>query len=392
MMTAALNERFSRDAAAGYDRKVIERANVILAGTGALGQFLALCLALIGYVRVTFIDMDVFEESNATRSPFYRQGAPKALATAQGAARLCTATGPIDYRYGSTQVQRFGDAIFEDATAVLCAVDCQLARGWLAQRCRLHGVPLIEGGFRAERWNISTFPNGAEDEPCWACGQQFTASGRVFSCDAYARAAEARGVIPATAPGAMSLAAAMAGQLTQTLHGNSDLANTTLAADLRRGVLRLIRRTCDPYCMLEHRIARDIVDVPVTPDDTVAALLAAVEQHVRRPLVGLPAAFIRTAACRACHQLTVVLQPEWALSGPPLCRACGGANELAEGVPEQHGYLAPQTSAFITDLPLRQLGLGPRLLLRVEGDQVSQIVRIGGERSPLTSVSSARLE
>ena len=41
-----------------------------------------LCLALIGYPRVTCVDMDWFEDSNATRSPFYCEGWPKARAVA----------------------------------------------------------------------------------------------------------------------------------------------------------------------------------------------------------------------------------------------------------------------------------------------------------------------
>ena len=258
MQSLITNERFSREAAAGYDRQVIEKANLVLVGTGALGQFIALCVALIGYVRVTFIDMDSFEDSNATRSPFYQEGTPKASATAKGAHRLCTATGTKHYRYATVHVQRLGDAIFEDATAVISAVDCQMARTWLAQRSRRHGIPFIEGGFHTERWNVSTLLNASDQAPCWACGQPMTAPGRVFSCDAYARRAQAQGFIPATAPGAMGLAAAMTGLLTQVLHGNNELADTLIAADLRQGMMRLTRRVPDPACRLDHRIARKI--------------------------------------------------------------------------------------------------------------------------------------
>lgn len=378
MATNRLDGRFSREAAAGYDREVIERANIVLAGTGALGQFLALCLALIGYCRVTFIDLDRFEDSNATRSPFYRSGALKARATAEGALRRCTATTPISYRYAATHVQRLGDAIFENATAVLCAVDCRRTRAWLAQRTRLHGVPLIEGGFRAERWNVSTFLNGADDEPCWACGQQVFTRSRVFSCDAYARSAEARGFIPATAPGAMGLAAFMVGQLTQILHGNRQLANTLISTDARRGVMRVVERVCDPRCALSHCRARELIKLSITPDNTADALLGALEVHVPEPLVHLPAAFVRVAVCRACHGFALVEQPEWALDGPPLCTRCGGAAVPTDGVPEQHGCLARGVSTSVAHLTLQQLGLGSGLVLRVESDAGNRMFGIGG--------------
>ena len=183
--------------------------------------------------------MDTFEESNGTRSPFYENGVTKAKATAVGALDMCTATGQRTYRYAVAPVQQLGDVVFESASAVISAVDCMMARTWLAQRTRKHRVPLIEGGFHGERMNSSTLLNASEDQPCWACGQEITSPGRVFSCDAYARRAEQSGFTPATAPGAMALAAIMTGQLTQILHGNHELANTTLAADLRMGTMRL---------------------------------------------------------------------------------------------------------------------------------------------------------
>ena len=68
---------YSREIAAGYEPRVIASATVILAGAGALAQFIALCLALIGFPNVIIVDMGHFDDvSNITRSGRQRFGMP----------------------------------------------------------------------------------------------------------------------------------------------------------------------------------------------------------------------------------------------------------------------------------------------------------------------------
>lgn len=374
--------RFSREAAAGYERDVIVSTNVIVAGAGALGQFLMLCLALIGYPRVTCIDMDHFEESNATRSPFYRGGSAKAEAVAAGARAMCTATTDIVYRFAVGMIQSLGDAIFTGPgrTVVLSAVDSQPARVWLAQRSRKLGVLLVEGGFFEERWNVSAFRNDSDTSPCWACGMEEIETGRIFSCHAYATRINAGGIIPATAPGAMGLAAFQVGLLTQLLHGNCELADSTLAVDLHRAVVRRMRRTTDPACRVDHRIvAGDSVKIASGPEDTAATLIQEVAGLVSDPIIHLPAPFVRVAPCHQCHHSMLVEQPEWALQGPPCCRRCGGEFRQTRGLPEQHGMLSAPTSERILDTALEKLGLGPGLHLTVEGQREQITVVLAGD-------------
>ncbi len=61
------------------------------------------------------VDMDDFEESNVTRSPFYRHGWNKAKATATGARTLCAAIGEVSYRYAPVMVQRLSGVILPDS-------------------------------------------------------------------------------------------------------------------------------------------------------------------------------------------------------------------------------------------------------------------------------------
>lgn len=390
-VNASPTGRFSRETAAGYDRRIIEDSQVVLVGCGALGQFVALILALIGFAKVIFVDMDNFEESNISRSPFYREGWNKAKATAIRAHGLCTALGPLQYAYAPVMIQTLGHAIFADHPRVIvfCAVDSQPARRWLAWCCRAIGVPLIEGGFHGNQWNLSVFPNHREDEPCWSCDRQELAAGRIFSCDTYARQTAKAGLIPATAPCAAVLGAWQVEAGVACLHGDRTLDGHTVFGDLRKGATRLMQRTVNPHCSLDHRIlAGQARRVTCGPENTAADLLAEVARLVHEPVIELPASFIRTAPCFRCHHSVRIEMPEWALNGPPLCRSCGGLQAASvNDLPEQHGSLSVPTSETIQGVPLGTLGLGPGMHLSVSGRDKDLIIRLAGQgNKELTTV------
>ena len=62
---------FSRERAAGYDPAILNRATVLLVGTGALGQVIAMNLALSQVGTLLLVDLDQWERHNATRSIFF---------------------------------------------------------------------------------------------------------------------------------------------------------------------------------------------------------------------------------------------------------------------------------------------------------------------------------
>lgn len=240
LKTKSGSERLAREILAGYDPEIIDSMHAIVVGAGALGQAIVLALALIGVRHVTIIDMGSFDdESNITRSPYWKEGAPKAVAVAEGAQAMCTAEGAVHYYALTSMVQWLGDAIFVGHSAgralVFCAVDCQDARAWTAQRCRYLGVPLVEGGFRGHRFNLSVFPNSGDAEPCWACDVPAIKSSRVFSCDAYARRAIADQQIPAIATCSFCVGNWMVEAGLSLLHGNQELSNKAVFGDLRGG-------------------------------------------------------------------------------------------------------------------------------------------------------------
>jgi len=270
---------------------------------------------------------------------------------------------------------------------VLLAVDTDAARMWVTQRTRTMGVSMIEGGFRGEKWNLSVFPNQAEDEPCWACDQGHLVSERLFSCDRYAHQAEMSGFIPATAPGAMALAAWQTAAATAVLHGDLTLANSTVFTNMRAATTTMMRRSQNPDCRIDHRVVgQEATLLQAGPGDNVAALLEEVERSVPNPMVELPASYIRVAPCGTCHKPVLVEQPEWAISTVPLCVQCDGRFAVRPDLmPEQHGSLSFATSESILNTPLQALGLGSGLRLTVHGREDRQTVALNGDVESLVT-------
>ena len=383
-------DRFTRETAAGYDRDVINTCRIVVVGAGALGGVLMELLALVGFPFVDCVDMDSFEESNAPRAKFFRLNEAKSKAVATGAKQLCTAIVANRYRYAVARIQALGDALFlgPEKKIAFAAVDCPDARRWIAQRCRRLGVPMIEGGFYGGRWNASVIMNRADEEPCWACGQGPLSRSRVFSCDAYARKTAENGSIPASAPVAASLGAFMVGAMAGVLHGDEQLANSTITCDLRRGVQHLMRRQADSDCQVDHRLLHtQAVGLESGPKTRVCDLLAEVRKLAESPIISLPAAFIHTAPCKQCRKTVLVRRPEWAITEAPNCASCGGQFQHYDGPPEQFGFVSEDMVERLGDVCLSDVGLGPDLLLNVEGtDRQITVALAGDAESEMTAV------
>jgi len=101
----------SRSRLAGYDPQRLLSARLLIVGAGAIGQNLALDLALSGVGEIWIVDFDEFEPHNATRSPLFptpaesaRWGRMKAPAVARKASASVAAAKVVS-RPGILPVQ-----------------------------------------------------------------------------------------------------------------------------------------------------------------------------------------------------------------------------------------------------------------------------------------------
>lgn len=323
----------SRARLAGYRPELLSGATALIAGVGALGQNLALDLALSGVGEIDIVDFDTFEPHNATRSPLYPTpdeqrawGLEKAPAVAHKLKSLMTASQPR-VRYATSPLQALGNLPACRATLVFSAVDNAPARGFLAEQCHLAGKALFEGGFRGEVFNLTVFGPEATDS-CYRC---YDPTGlNSYSCRAYALKAEAEHLIPAIQNTAAVLGALQAEAGIQWIHGHREQKGRRIYGNLRLATMREAVIVSHPRCPGIHRAIPDgCLSLACGQNDSLATLLREVRGIVGDASIRLPSLLCVRIACTQCRRIAEPRAPDWRWHMSPSCEACGGPFPLA---------------------------------------------------------------
>lgn len=406
----------SRSRLAGYSPEILFNSTVLIVGVGALGQNLALNLALAGVGELLIVDFDAFEAHNATRSPLYPSSAEqaqwgnlKAEVVAHKLLPMMTASSPRIY-YAVAPIQSLGDLPLLQAQLVFSAVDNQNARAYLAERCHLIGRPLIEGGLYIADLNISVCgPDG--DDPCYRCISPEKKG--AFPCTLHALMVEEQQALPAIQNTAAVLAGLQAEAGIQWLHGEQSLLNMYIHANIHTMTMETVRIVRDSLCPGVHwpRTIWPPKIVEVGGDDTLAQLMNAVEAEIGLAEIRFPDVFVVRNFCARCERLTEAYVPAWDWLASPYCVNCGGPFPLAEEDSElsgKEGIYTNEDEEDIVRLQCKQVGLssgticeiwptanreqfGERYFLQLKGaidDLMEEVVGItvsGMTRLPLES-------
>lgn len=359
------NDIHSRSRLAGYSPEILFNSCVLIVGVGALGQNLALNLALAGVGELLIVDFDVFEAHNATKSPLYptieeqeRWGKEKAKVVAHKLLPMMTASSPC-IRYAVAPIQSLGDLPLNQAQLVFAAVDNQNARAYLAERCHLVRRPLIEGGLYAENLNISVCGPDSDD-PCYRCispGKQ-----GAFPCTLHALMVEQQQALPAIQNTAAVLAGLQAEAGIRWLHGEQSLRNMYIHANIHTMTMETVHIVRDSFCPgihWPHPLLPPKV-LEVGGNDTLAQLMKAVEEQIGSAEIRFPDVFVVRTFCAHCEHLTEAYVPAWDWLASPYCVNCGGPFTLAE----EHSQLSGKESVYtngdeedIVSLKCTQVGL-----------------------------------
>jgi len=374
----------------------------LVVGLGALGQNVLLNLTLSGVGNLLLIDFDEFEDHNATRSPFYPSeanraalGLGKASVVAKQVAERSTAPRP-NVQYIETLVQKAGDGPIRWADVVMSAVDSLSARAWLAERCRLHGKPLVEAGFAGPEFNLVAF-SGETGAPCYRCHNSARAS--TASCTLYALAAEAAEIIPAIQTTAAVVGGLMAEQVIQVLHGGFARFGERLFGDARRLNFAMAKLPVNPKCPGQHAALPVLAELgDGEPLETLADLLHGVERYAHRLMLAEPA--VISQSCTKCATMCLVQATESAWLLAPRCQACGGPwPRSSEPSPDAVQLLdagEPQPR-LVAGTPLAELGLtrAGSVLVQAHDDRAGLVTLPGNVselcRSPRPEIADSVL-
>jgi len=347
---------FSRERLAGYDPSLLRGATVLLVGAGALGNNVALALSLAGVGELLVVDPDVFEVSNATRSPFFVAGAAKAAAVASAFVRtslLPTASAS----FAGSVIESLGDAPFLQADVVISAVDQQTIRAYISEQASMTGTPLVEGGFDGHRLSVSVFSNSVPSEsPCWRCGfDEVEDSGARGLCTLYAKSVEAQGAVPATQTVAQIAGGLVAEAAIAALHGVLPLDGRRLFLNVRSGRSTVVTLPPNPDCPGRHELAEPAVQLETGADEPVADLLDELRACGYQGEVLLPEPVVLTMPCRECGApVTVNTRRSFLRQAPKCAPDCNSSTHAPPIVVSTLPIDAPAP-----DVHARTLGLGP---------------------------------
>ena len=377
-------ELFSRERLAGYVPERLSESVALVVGVGALGQNVALNLALAGVGEIRLVDRDLFESHNRTRSPLFptpdeqeRLGSRKAPAVASKLLPLMTAERPV-VRYAHEWIQSLGDGAFEGVSVALACVDRPSARAYLADKTRLHSIPFIEAGFHGPDLSLSCYApvhgEAARTAPCWRCSHQETeAEEGLFSCLAYAVKAEELGFIPAIQNAAGTLAGLQSEAAIVALHEEIDSALDFRAVDLniRTGESRVIKLSSDRGCPgVHHSLDRSPVKLQTPPHATLGTLLHELNEFMAGEVrIDLTCPLIWTANCSRCTQMAAARCRMWEWAMNRRCQECGGPFAIAANnsdTPQVIYYLDQNVEEEIMSATCVELGF-PALALFAAG-------------------------
>jgi molybdopterin/thiamine biosynthesis adenylyltransferase len=394
---ATVAELHSRSILAGYDPALLRNAKILVVGLGALGQNVVQNLSLVGAGHLLLIDFDEFLAHNATRSPLYptqdtasRLGLGKAVVVAHRAAEMSTAErGEVNY--ADSLIQVLGDGAVKWADVVVATVDSINARAWLAERCRLLGKPMVEGGFSGANFNVSSF-SAAGGTVCFRCGHPEKESS--ISCTRYALEAEAVGIVPAIQTTAAVVGGYQAEQVLEVLHGDRDHFGQCGCGNVRELLWRTAKLPVNPMCPNSGRhYPQDVIGhIPEpVPSDRMADLAARIVGQFGQTTIRLPEYAIITQNCTRCRATCIVQAAEAAWLVSPRCVNCGGhwpTGDSASPEAVQVIETGEEMSPALATTPLTTLGIraGASIealtedertgLLRVDGSVLDHTTRV----------------
>lgn len=226
-------------------------ARVLVLGAGALGNEVGKDLALSGFRRMTFVDMDQVVGSNLNRCMFFTRehalaGAEKAKVVARGVESLCP---DVRARAVVGRIEALPERFFDGFDIVLGCLDNIAARMHASARSYAAGTPYIDGGMDgfAGKVMVCLPPGGA----CVQCGMNRThakVAALRFSCTGEDTVFhEPR--MPAEITTTSLISAVMVRESLKVVSGRSDLVlNNAFYYDGRRNVSEEVEIPLDPRC------------------------------------------------------------------------------------------------------------------------------------------------
>lgn len=380
MLHIEKQDRYSRlRAIEWWDQHKLQRARVLVAGAGALGNEVLKNLALLGVGHILIIDFDTIEVTNLSRSILFRPGdetQPKAMVAAERVRAINpeiqveALMGDVVWDVGLGTLRRFD--------AVIGCLDNREARLGLNRHCWQVGVPWIDGALGVMSGQVRLFV--PPDSACYECSfseQDYADLNLRYSCQLLAVEGLLTGQTPTTPTSASMIGAMQVQELLKLLHGQPLLAGYEIEYDGQFHHYRktLLHRRQD--CLSHDPLPLDqIVYLPDARAEVMTAgqLLAHVQAELGpKAYILLDREVITALRCPHCRQLDRQVRPAYNTGvQATLCPVCGTARVAT--------FTHKIEDDSFANLPLALLGIPPgHILVGRYGNNI-RYYELGGDR------------
>ena len=296
-----------------WDQTKIQAANMLVIGAGALGNEILKNLALLGFVRIVVVDLDLIETSNLSRSVLFRAsdvGLSKAAAIAKGYQDLLpeATVQPLV----ANVMQDCGLGLFAWADLILAGLDNREARLWINRAAWKVDKPWIDGAIEGINGVARVFLPG--EPPCYECtlGEtDWAILNRRMSCNLLLHEANPQGRTPTTPTISSIIGGIQAQEAVKTLHGLPTLAGKGYVFEGLHHTSYVTQYTANPDCM-SHDTLEMIIGLPERSSEmTLEQLLERGKRYLAtdEAVVEFSRDIIHQLVCPRCGDIEEVFAP-----------------------------------------------------------------------------------
>jgi adenylyltransferase/sulfurtransferase len=358
-----------------WDQDLLQKAHVVVAGAGALGNEVLKLLALSGVGQITVIDFDIVKRSNLARTVLFRESdidqpkvevVEKRLHELNPEVKLHAIQGDLRLDIGLGELRR--------ADLVFGCLDSVAARWSLNRRCMLAGVDWIDGGISDFHGLVTYYSpkNGA----CYECN--FTPAtlerfNRRYSCPYGLVSDLDEHKVPTTALTTSAIAAFQVQQAMLLLHKEPGGLQPGERLTVYFKPFQIIhdRLPYNPECLGHEQLPQDIPQLPITHEQTVReALQCARGLHPDIHSLELGCSLVTYFNCPNCQDKQPILRPrEKVFQHQANCPRCGNIRE-----PEMTHLIS--SNSDLAELRLKRVGIPAHEFVHFIGDQASYYLEI----------------
>lgn len=257
-----------------WDQKKIRESKILVIGAGALGNEILKNLALLGFARITVMDMDRIEESNLSRAVLFRKedvGEFKVAAAARGARAISPDTGVLPL-VGNV-MHNAGLGLFARSDIVIAGLDNREARLFINRCAWKMNRPWIDGAIEGIDGVARAFLPG--HAPCYECTLGVTdweLLDRRMSCNLLLREANVEDKVATTPTISSIIAAIQVQEAVKLIHGMPALGGRGFVFEGLNHTSYRVEYTENPGCMSHYTLDNVIELSERSRDLTLAAL------------------------------------------------------------------------------------------------------------------------